>query len=187
VPARFADRIRVGSITKTFVATVVLQLVEEGKLSRDDSVEQWLPGVVPNGGAITLRQLLSHRSGLFDSPSLFGAAGGIISTPGDIARFYRGLFQDRLISKHLLSEMKAPERRDPKHPDLRYGLGLFRQPVRCSLVWGHSGDVPGFHTLALGSADGVRQIVVAINTDPDSLTAAQGKALDALTDVAYCE
>jgi D-alanyl-D-alanine carboxypeptidase len=61
-----SDRFRVGSVTKTFVATVVLQLVGEGKLSLDDTVERWLPGVVPNGRAITVRHLLNHTAGLFD-------------------------------------------------------------------------------------------------------------------------
>ena len=42
-------RFRAGSITKTFVATVVLQLVGEGRLRLDDTVEAWLPGVVPDG------------------------------------------------------------------------------------------------------------------------------------------
>ena len=46
---------RVGSITKTFVAVVVLQLAAERALSLDDSVERWLPGLVPGGQAITLR------------------------------------------------------------------------------------------------------------------------------------
>jgi D-alanyl-D-alanine carboxypeptidase len=65
-PMRVTDRFRVGSITKSFIATVVLQLVGEGKLSLDDTVEHWLPGAVPNGKGITLRHLLSHRSGLYD-------------------------------------------------------------------------------------------------------------------------
>ena len=60
------DRFRVASITKTFVATVVLQLVAEGKLGLDDPVERWLPGLVPNGRAITIRELLDHTSGLFN-------------------------------------------------------------------------------------------------------------------------
>ncbi|MEU4295460.1 serine hydrolase domain-containing protein [Kribbella sp. NPDC026596] len=59
-------RVRAGSITKTFVATVVLQLVAKGRLRLDDSVEGWLPGVVPNGQHITVRQLLNHTSGLYD-------------------------------------------------------------------------------------------------------------------------
>jgi D-alanyl-D-alanine carboxypeptidase len=61
---------RMGSNTKTFVSVVVLQLVEEGRLSLDDTVERWLPGVVAgngnNGAAITVRQLLQHTSGIYD-------------------------------------------------------------------------------------------------------------------------
>jgi len=64
-PMRAPDRFRVGSITKPFVATVVLQLVAEQKLTLDDAVARWLPGAVPNGEHITLRQLLNHTSGLF--------------------------------------------------------------------------------------------------------------------------
>ena len=63
-----------GSITKTFVSVVVLQLVGEGRLRLDDSVEQWLPGLVPDGDAINVRQLLNHTSGIFnytDDPDLF--------------------------------------------------------------------------------------------------------------------
>lgn len=59
-------RFRIGSVTKSFVATVVLQLVAEGKLSLEDSVERWLPGLVPNGGGITLRHLLNHTSGIYN-------------------------------------------------------------------------------------------------------------------------
>jgi D-alanyl-D-alanine carboxypeptidase len=61
---RPTDRFRVASVTKTFVATVVLQLVGEGKLSFHDSVEHWLPGVVPRGREITVRELLNHSSGV---------------------------------------------------------------------------------------------------------------------------
>ena len=65
-PMRPGLRYKVGSITKTFTATVVLQLVGEHKLRLGDSVERWLPGLVPNGDHITIRQLLQHTSGLFD-------------------------------------------------------------------------------------------------------------------------
>jgi len=60
------DHYRIASLTKTYVATVVLQLVAERKLSLSDSVEQWLPGVVPNGNEITIHMLLNHTSGLYD-------------------------------------------------------------------------------------------------------------------------
>jgi D-alanyl-D-alanine carboxypeptidase len=65
-PMLAGDRFRVGSITKTFVATLVLQLAAEHRLSLDDTVERWLPGLVPGGEAISVRQLLRHQSGLFD-------------------------------------------------------------------------------------------------------------------------
>ncbi|GGK46031.1 serine hydrolase domain-containing protein [Streptomyces flaveus] len=67
-PRSAHDRYRVGSITKTFVSTVLLQLEAEGRLSLDDKVEKWLPGVVRgnghDGSKITLRQLLNHTSGI---------------------------------------------------------------------------------------------------------------------------
>jgi D-alanyl-D-alanine carboxypeptidase len=67
-PARPAatGQFRVGSITKTFVSTVVLQLVGEGRLRLDDTLERWLPGAIPNGARITIRNLLQHTSGVFD-------------------------------------------------------------------------------------------------------------------------
>ncbi|RKN46714.1 class A beta-lactamase-related serine hydrolase [Streptomyces hoynatensis] len=68
---------RIGSDTKTFVAVVALQLVAEGTLHLDDTVEEWLPGVVSgngnDGSRITLRNLLQHTSGLADyTDVLFG-------------------------------------------------------------------------------------------------------------------
>ncbi|MGW2719098.1 serine hydrolase domain-containing protein [Streptomyces sp. NPDC001492] len=69
-PRSAHDRYRVGSITKTFVSTVLLQLEAEGRLSLDDSVDKWLPGAVRghghDGRAITLRRLLNHTSGIFN-------------------------------------------------------------------------------------------------------------------------
>ncbi|MDP9869514.1 MULTISPECIES: serine hydrolase domain-containing protein [Streptosporangium] len=63
-------RFRIGSTTKTFVATVALQLVAEGTVSLDDTVEKWLPGVVGGNGndgrEITIRRLLDNTSGIFD-------------------------------------------------------------------------------------------------------------------------
>ncbi|MFB7620535.1 serine hydrolase domain-containing protein [Kitasatospora sp. NPDC056181] len=61
---------RAASITKTFVATVILQLVGDHRIALDDPVERWLPGVVSGNGndgrAITVRQLLQHTGGIHD-------------------------------------------------------------------------------------------------------------------------
>lgn len=55
---------RIGSVTKTYVAGVVLSLVADGAISLDDRVSRFIDGV-PNGDVITIRQLLTHKSGLF--------------------------------------------------------------------------------------------------------------------------
>ena len=57
---------RIGSVTKTFVATVVLQLVDEGEVALDDPIAEHLPGLVPGGERITVRELLNHSSHLYD-------------------------------------------------------------------------------------------------------------------------
>jgi D-alanyl-D-alanine carboxypeptidase len=63
-PMTVDDHVRVGSITKTMTATVVLQLVQEGRLSLDDPIGKFRPGV-PNGDRITIAELAEMRSGLF--------------------------------------------------------------------------------------------------------------------------
>jgi D-alanyl-D-alanine carboxypeptidase len=72
-PMQPQDKVRIASITKTFVATVVLQLAAEGRLSLNDSVQKWLPGVITGHGyhpaQITIRQLLQHTSGIPDYTS----------------------------------------------------------------------------------------------------------------------
>ncbi len=60
-------RMRLESVSKLWTATVILQLVGEGKLRLDDTVARWLPGLLPYGNRITVRELLNHTSGLVDS------------------------------------------------------------------------------------------------------------------------
>ena len=304
-PMHVGDRFRVGSVTKTFVAAVVLQLVGEGKLSLDDTVEKWVPGLVPGGDAITVRELLNHTSGIFDylndgdstvlrpylkgdlghvwtpralvgvatkhpphfppgkgwsysntgyivlgliaeaatgdslgaelkrrlfvplglsrttldaspriagrhahgyyhfprkplidvtgvSPSLAWAAGGIVSTVGDLAQFYRALLGGRVLTPELLHAMEATTSMGIAGED--YGLGLWETRtlglaptfrLSCAdRVWGHDGDFPGYLTYAFNSADGRRQAIVAVNDDALSRSA-QG-ALSRVVGTAFC-
>ncbi|WP_405937388.1 beta-lactamase family protein [Streptomyces sp. NBC_00726] len=101
-PRSTADRYRIGSITKTFVSTVMLQLEAEGRLSLDDTVDRWLPGVVDghgnDGSRITLRQLLNHTSGIYD----------YIADPGFDADYFQkdGFFEhryDHVAPEHLVA------------------------------------------------------------------------------------
>ncbi|HDX9641028.1 TPA: serine hydrolase domain-containing protein [Bacillus mobilis] len=67
-PMKSDYRFRIGSVTKTFTATTVLQLVGENRVQLDDSIEKWLPGLIQgngyDGNQITIRQLLNHTSGI---------------------------------------------------------------------------------------------------------------------------
>ena len=94
---RPTDRFRMGSNTKSFVATVALQLVGEGKLSLDDTVEHWLPGILSYGDSVNLRQLLNHTSGVPDYQALLEPkvlAGGESATrtytPRDLVAMIAG-------------------------------------------------------------------------------------------------
>ena len=87
-PMQPRDKVHIGSITKTFVATVVLQLAAEGRLSLDDSVQQLLPGVIAGHGynpaRITVRQLLQQTSGIRD----YVDAPGFL-TPQNLAKTHQ--------------------------------------------------------------------------------------------------
>src|SRR6266536_6097386 len=62
-PLTAANRFRIASITKTFTAVMILQLVEEGKLKLTDTLNKFFPRV-PNAQKITILHILSHRSGI---------------------------------------------------------------------------------------------------------------------------
>lgn len=65
-----ASNFRLASVSKQFTAAAVLLLVEDGRLGLDQPARQWLPELPPAAAAITLRQLLSHTSGLLDYEDL---------------------------------------------------------------------------------------------------------------------
>ena len=301
-PMRPGDHFKVASVTKSFTASVVLQLAAQGKLSLGDSVERRLPGLVPNGGKITVRQLLNHTSGLFDfeldrqllkpyyageldhywsmrqllkravthkplfapgarhsysntnyvvlgliveavtgrsigaelrgqifrplqldlttypttspaaggtrmptpyahgytvfgeagfditgiSASFFPASGGIISTVGDVADFYRALLSGRLLRPDLLKAMKTmvPARDAGANG---YGLGLMRWPTACGPGWGHDGGLPGYWVRSFSTENGRRQAELMINHDPETLDLPARALFQRLVARAYCE
>ncbi|MEU4895620.1 serine hydrolase domain-containing protein [Streptomyces sp. NPDC044780] len=92
-PMRPDDHYRAGSTLKTFVATVVLQLVGEGRLSLSDPVDRWLPGVVSghgnDGRRITVRMLLQHTSGVPNVTRLPELLPALYSADG----YYRNRFR----------------------------------------------------------------------------------------------
>ncbi|AYF76832.1 class A beta-lactamase-related serine hydrolase [Nocardia yunnanensis] len=285
-------RHRVGSLTKTFTAAAVLQLVDEGELALDTPIGQHLPRLVPGdrGAAITIRMLINHTSGLaeylpyaypslagfpevakttpqslddhrytrfhavdlivrgvsapatgapggepgtysntnylllgqlletvtgiaaekhitravieraglhhtelateptitgphskhyeswfgmIDPPrdysvydmSFVGPAASLISTTGDLNRFYRLLLAGEIISASALAEMQrtVPVTSFEGKP-IDYGLGLHRFTVpERGIHWGHDGSVWGGGAVSMISADGERQLTIAVN------------------------
>ncbi|EPH46799.1 serine hydrolase domain-containing protein [Streptomyces aurantiacus] len=74
-PMAARDRLRIGSVSKTFTATVVVQLAARGRIGLDTPVERYLPGLIRGNGhdgrTITVRELLQHTSGLPDHVEAF--------------------------------------------------------------------------------------------------------------------
>jgi D-alanyl-D-alanine carboxypeptidase len=283
-------RFRIGSVTKIFVAALVLQLVAEGLLDLDGDA-------APFAGGITIRQLLNHTSGLQDfigdvveffepyrqnqahrfelapreqlrlvmqkprefapgegwayhgnnylvlrlvaeattgvtlrdalrqrvfeplglvrtdfvegplrgdcargylppdNPILPGgrgpvdvteidvpfhqAGGGVVSTPGEVARMLRAQLRGELLPDHLRTEMLRAVDSDWEETD-RYGLSIGeittlmgRQRSPCGAAWGHIGFSVGYTATALSSADGERQVVICANGSPSTVATSE--------------
>ncbi len=97
------DRFRIGSITKTYVATVALQLAAEGTLSLGDTLERHLPGLVPGGAGISVQTLLRLRSGIPDYVM------ALVGNPPDPANLQRYWTPRQLVALALAQ----PDRRPP--------------------------------------------------------------------------
>ena len=311
-----SDRFRMGSNTKTMVATVILQLVAEHRLRLTDPVGKWLPGLIPNGNAITVRMLLNHTSGLFNytfdpevlkaftgqdtriwtprqliaagvrhdpmfapgagysysntnyvalglvaekatghtlgdliqeriarplrlkdthlgtraggnlahgyepdaahigpllppgvpagtafagparpagyvdttgiNPSTEWAAGGMVSTARDWARFDSALLSGKLLPAAQLKEMRTTVAEESEFPDRRYGLGLEQVVTPCGTVWGHNGQVPGYSSENYTDANGKRTVSVLTATIFGLASPAPRAANQALVNAAVC-
>jgi D-alanyl-D-alanine carboxypeptidase len=250
-------RFRIGSVTKTFTAAVVLQLVDEGKLRLADPVARYLPGLVPAARQITIRDLLNHRSGLVNftdfgtwmaqaeqssttrprdavrfaashepafragsrwsysntnyialglviekvtarslgselerriiepleledtelattrrpaglddpgtNPNLPWAAGGIVSTAQDLARFHSALMSGKVVSPESLFAMKQTVETGGEVED---GLGMFASKLPCGRFWGHDGGILDYTTQVAASEDGERVAVILARLTP---------------------
>ncbi|GAB2756173.1 serine hydrolase domain-containing protein [Streptomyces bullii] len=119
-PVPYGGSLRAASVTKPFVATVVLQLVAEERLSLGDTVQRWLPGLVAGNGndgrRITVRHLLQHTSGIhsYDYTD---------DTGTDAAAFQRHRF-DRLQPEQLVAgairskpDFPSADPADPADPE----------------------------------------------------------------------
>ena len=97
------------------------------------------------------------------------AGGGVVSTPGEIAKMLRALLGGDFLPGHLRAEMLQAVDSDWAETD-RYGLGIGeitalmgRQQSPCGPAWGHIGFAVGYTAMALSSEDGNRQVVLCAN------------------------
>ncbi|MFE7535815.1 serine hydrolase domain-containing protein [Streptomyces rhizosphaericola] len=120
-------------------------------------------------------------------PSWGGAAGQLISTPSDLAKFARQLLDGKLLAPAQLAEMRRTVDA-PLMPGWRYGLGVFSIPLSCGgEYWGHGGDIDGYETRG-GATDDGRAVGLAVTTLPGTFGDAEksAKAVMSATDTAFC-
>ena len=98
-------RMRLESVSKIWTGVLIHQLAEEGELRLSDSVERWLPGLLPYGDRITVAQLLIHTSGLIDNNDM----------ASDPPRFIA-----RVRDAELRAELTAVAERARTTPELEY-------------------------------------------------------------------
>jgi D-alanyl-D-alanine carboxypeptidase len=270
-----AHRLRAASVAKSFVSSLIQQLVEEGSIKLSDPLDKWLPNMMPAHRDVTIELLLRQESGIFDfasderymapflegnfeydwtpqalvalsadhaptfppraqfqysntnyvllgliiervtgeplaevvrkritapldmkastfettsalpSPYAHGylvgmgdpidvtginassayGCGNLVSTPQDMARFYRSLVGGEVVSPAQLPAMFAT---DPEVPDTKYAMGLFRfdhaAHMPCGEFIGHDGGIPGYDTVAYSSLDGKRQFAIVVTS-----------------------
>lgn len=127
---------RIGSLTKAFTSTVLLQLEAEGRLSLDDTVEKWLPGVVDSNGydgsKITIRELLNHTSGLPDYMT------GSISTD-----YFLNLAPDATYTPQSLVESALDSRAPVSTPGTTFAYANTNYVLAGMVIQAVTGESPG--------------------------------------------
>ncbi|WP_079182297.1 serine hydrolase domain-containing protein [Streptomyces yunnanensis] len=120
-PVREHDTFRIGSITKVFVATVILQLAAEDRLVLDAPVQRYLPGLLPSAfPSLSTTQLLNHTSGL---PDESGAGVPDLSTPEAIARHrYDRWTPEQLVAQIASGPMKFAPGSKQEYRGINYVL-----------------------------------------------------------------
>lgn len=131
-------RFRIGSATKTFTATVVLQLVGEGRMSLEDTVERWLPGVVRGNGndgrQVTVRQLLQHTSGI---PDVLPEIAALNSAAGYRAERFRTYTPEELVGLAMRDSRKFDPGRDWSYSNTNYVLAAMIIREVTGHSWAH--------------------------------------------------
>src|SRR5262249_5740804 len=100
------------------------------------------------------------------------SAGALISTAGDLTRFWSAIGHGTLLPPAQVREMRrtvpANSGDSASVPGSQYGLGIFFVPLSCGGgYWSHEGDVPGYNTIGAASSDGRTTVALSINSNVD--------------------
>jgi len=142
------DRFRSGSITKMFVATVVLQLVAERRLRLDTPVQQYLPGLLPRSYApITVGNLLNHTSGL---PDMTGPGVPAVGTPEEVLATRRDRWTpERLVATQTRGPLKFAPGTRQEYRGVNYVLLAMLVERRTGRPYGEEVDLRLLRPLGL--------------------------------------
>ncbi|MER5863165.1 serine hydrolase domain-containing protein [Kitasatospora sp. NPDC002040] len=114
------------------------------------------------------------------------AAGQLVSTPGELNRFFGALLRGELLAPRQLEQMRTStsDASATFGPGARYGLGLVSRPLSCGGVsWGHGGSIPGYESRVGVTEHGRRAAAVAVNEQRGD---AGREQLDRVVDAALC-
>lgn len=113
------------------------------------------------------------------------AAGAMVSTAQDWARFQTALLTGQLLQPAELQEMQTTVSEGPSTPN-RYGLGLEQIATPCGTVWGHVGQIPGYNSQDYVDSTGRRTVSVFTSTVFGLADPSTGAADRAVVDAAVC-
>ncbi|MET9228566.1 serine hydrolase domain-containing protein [Lentzea sp. NPDC003310] len=141
--------------------------------------------------AFALSDLLDPKSKVVDATvietSAAWAAGAMVSTPADVARFYSRLLKGDLLAKPQLDEMRRTITVDERSA---YGLGLESTRLSCGGVWwGHSGSIHGWVSLG-GATDGGKDAAISLTALPGTFgddPAQKFQRMFDVMDTAFCK
>jgi D-alanyl-D-alanine carboxypeptidase len=115
-PMTADDQVKIGSITKTYVSVLLLDLLREGAFARTDTVEHWLPGLVPGGADLTVDLLLRMRSGLPDY------VWPLLGDPPDLSRIVRYFRPEELVAVAVAQPDRNPPGQSHRYCNTDYVL-----------------------------------------------------------------
>jgi D-alanyl-D-alanine carboxypeptidase len=146
-----------------------------------------LPEGLPAGTAFAGTPRGDHVDTTWNNQSWSWAAGGVVSTAADWARFDAALLSGKLLPPKQMNQMRDTVDEHSEAPNAeRYGLGLMKVKTVCGTVWGHTGGDPGYSSVNYADSTGRRSVQV-LTTTLFGLHEAKAKAADqTLTDAAIC-